>query len=354
MHRLRGLFILDTAARDLIYGPQEREDICRLVDMPDPPQTRASIVDSPELLRNMDVMFSGWGAPVLDDEFLARAPRLKAVFYGSGSVATVMTHSAWARGIIVTTASAANAIPVAEYTLGTILFSLKHGWLMSRKTRQSRNFAQRDGIPGAYGSTIGLVSVGMIARILINMLKTFDLHVLVYDPFLSEADARSLGVERVSLEDLFLRSDVVSIHTPHLPETEGMITGLHIAAMKPGATFINTARGQVIREREMIEVLKDRQDLQAVLDVTSPEPPEADSPLYTLANVVLTPHIAGSIGPECRRLGRYMVEELRRFISGEPLQWAITPELAERTAHRPRAKSNKAGLPVPRPLPMSP
>jgi len=107
-----------------------------------------------------------------------------------------------------------------------------------------------------------------------------------------------------------------------------MIRGSHFAAMKPGATFINTARGAVVREDEMIEVLRDRPDLYAILDVTDPEPPVPDSPLFTLPNVVLTPHIAGSLGPECRRMGRYMVEELQRYVAGRPLKWEISHERA--------------------------
>jgi phosphoglycerate dehydrogenase-like enzyme len=98
--------------------------------------------------------------------------------------------------------------------------------------------------------------------------------------------------------------------------------------MKPGASFINTARGAIVREGEMIEVLRARPDLFAVLDVTYPEPPAPDSPLYTLPNVILTPHIAGSMDGECRRMGRYMVEELRRYVKGEPLRWGISRERA--------------------------
>jgi phosphoglycerate dehydrogenase-like enzyme len=159
--------------------------------------------------------------------------------------------------------------------------------------------------------------------------------VLVYDPFVTPREARELGVELTSLDDLFHRSDAVSLHTPWLPETEGMITGAHIASMKPGATFINTARGQVVREKEMILAISRRPDLQIVLDVAAEEPPDPESPLYTMPNVVLTPHIAGSAGAECRRLGQYMVEELRRYVRGEPLQWAVTREMARFTCHRP-------------------
>jgi phosphoglycerate dehydrogenase-like enzyme len=137
------------------------------------------------------------------------------------------------------------------------------------------------------------------------------------------------------MEELFVRSDVVSLHTPLLIETHGIITGDHFKSMKRGATFINTARGQIVREREMIDVLSDRPDLWAVLDVTNDEPPRPQSELYDLPNVVLTPHMAGSVGKECRRMGQYMVDELKRYLAGEPLKWVVTPELAHRSSHRP-------------------
>jgi len=121
---------------------------------------------------------------------------------------------------------------------------------------------------------------------------------------------------------------VVSLHTPWLPETVGMVTGAHLRSMKTDATFINTARGAIVREAEMIAALQERPDLTAVLDVTYPEPPEAGSPLYTLPNVILTPHIAGSMGRECQRMGRLMVDEFERYRAGEPLRWAISQEQA--------------------------
>ena len=163
----------------------------------------------------------------------------------------------------------------------------------------------------------------MIGRLVRERLRPFDLKVLAYDPFIKPEDAAALGVTLVPLDVLFRKCDVVSLHTPWLKETEGLITGALLASMKPGATFINTARGAVVREAEMVEVLQQRPDLSAVLDVTDPEPPVANSPLYTLPNVLLTPHIAGSMARECRRMGRYMVEELDRFLTGRPLAWKI-------------------------------
>ena len=346
MPKLCGIFVLDSDAFEMVYGPEERAAIAACVDFVAPPQTHHSLAANPDLLRDVEVLFSGWGAPRADEEFLNAAPNLKVIFYGAGAVGYWMTEHVWDRGVLVSSAYAANAIPVAEYTLATILFSLKHGWQLARTTRESRSFPRRDDAPGCYRSTVGLISLGMIGRTVLRMLKPFDMKVIAYDPFVGEAEAAKLGVRSVSLDALFRESDVVSVHTPDLKETEGLVTGVLLDSMKPGATFINTARGQVVREREMIDVLSRRPDLQAVLDVTDPEPPWPDSPLYTMGNVVLTPHIAGSAGVECRRMGRCMVDELRRYVNGEPLKWTITPEIAAHSSHRPEVASRAHPLPV--------
>ncbi len=262
------------------------------------------------------------------------------VFYGAGSVRSIVSDAFWERGCRITSAYAANAVPVAEYTLSQILFSLKRGWYYVLESKKRGGYVQKSGIsgglspfmPGAYRSTVGIVSLGMIGRLVCEHLRRFDVQVLAYDPFCSDAEAAELGVKLCSLEELFRRSDVVSLHTPWLKETEGMITGDHVAAMKENATFINTSRGAVVREGEMTAVLRERSDIYAVLDVTYPEPPEAGSPLFSLPNVVLTPHIAGSMAGECRRMGRYMVDELKRYQNDEPLKWEITREKAGKMA----------------------
>ncbi|HLH75129.1 MAG TPA: hydroxyacid dehydrogenase [Chloroflexota bacterium] len=323
---LKALYILRSDRFELVYGPEERAEIDKLVDVYAPPQSAESVRGNPRILADAEVILSGWGAPVLDAAFLAAAPKLKAFFYGAGSIKAIVTDAFWDRGIVMTSAYAANAVPVAEFTLSQILYSLKRGWYFATTIKCERRWVTKATVPGGYGSTVGLISLGMVGRRVRELLKAFDLAVLAYDPFLTPDMARELDVERCSLEDIFRRADVVSLHTPWLKETEGMITGAHLASMKPNATFINTSRGAIVRESELIEVLQRRPDLWAILDVTYPEPPVPGSPLYLLPNVVLTPHIAGAMDGECRRLGRYTVEELRRYVNGEPLRWAITRE----------------------------
>jgi phosphoglycerate dehydrogenase-like enzyme len=323
---LKGIYVLHTDAYDRIYGPQERADIAQLVEIYAPQQTADAVRADPSVLAEADVIFSGWGMARLDEALLRAAPRLQAVFYGAGSIRGFATDAAWARGITISSAYAANAIPTAEFALSQILFSLKRGWHYALAIRRDRRYPRKGPVPGAYESTVGLISLGMIGTHVARLLQAFDVKLVAYTS--SDRKAAQLGAQRRALDELFRESDVVSLHTPWLKETEGMITGEHFSAMKENATFVNTARGAVVREGEMIEVLRQRPDLYAVLDVTYPEPPAPESPLYTLPNVVLTPHIAGSLSGECRRMGRYMVNELERYLSGEPLQWEITQEQA--------------------------
>jgi phosphoglycerate dehydrogenase-like enzyme len=263
---------------------------------------------------------------VLDGAFLERAPLVRAVFYGAGSIHGFATDELWRRGIRVVSAWEANAVPVAQYTLAAILFSLKWGWRFAAAMRVATPMPDKEGIPGGLESSVGLVSLGAVGRLVAQHLRLHDLHLLAYDPLVDPGLARRLGVELVSLERLFAVCDVVSVHTPLLPATRGMITGGHLASMKPGATLVNTSRGAVLREAELVEVLHRRPDLQAVLDVTDPEPAAPDSPLRSLPNVILTPHVAGSIGAERRRLGALVVRELRRYVRGQPLRWEITAD----------------------------
>ena len=325
----KGLYLLNADAYDKIYGAAERTAIAELVEIVALPQTAESVAANPGVLADVDVILSGWGMSKVDADFLAAAPKLKAIFYGAGSVRGFVTDKMWERGIVVTSAYAANAVPVSEYTLAAILFSLKRAWHYIFAAKCDGAHPPKTPVPGGFESTVGLISLGMIGQLVMERLKPFDMHVIAYDPYVSAESGAALGVEMVTLDEVFRRADVVSLHTPRLPETEGMITGAHFAALKPGATFINTARGAVVREAEMIAVLQQRPDLYAVLDVTYPEPPEPGSPLYTLPNVVLTPHIAGSMDAECRRMGQYMIAELRRYLAGEPLHWAITRKRAQ-------------------------
>ncbi len=328
---LRALVLCPPHHEAHVFPPAVLDRISRFATLPwgvvDPGKWR----EATEPLSQADVILSTWGMPTLDAEFLEAAPALKAVFYAAGSVKGFVTEQSWERGIVVSSAWAANGIPVAEYSLGVILLSLKRFWHFSRMTREGSH-RQELFIPGCYHSKVGLVSLGAVGRATARMLRPLEVVLLGHDPFLPGEQAAELGISLVSLEQLFRECDVISLHAPWIPATERMITGHLIASMKEGATLVNTSRGAVVAEDEMIEVLRRRPDLTAVLDVTFPEPTPKDSPLRSLPNVILTPHIAGSLQGECARMGTWMADELGHFADGEPLRYAISKAMLETMA----------------------
>lgn len=332
MNKPKGLFICGTESLNEVYSQQHREAIAELIELIAKPQTAQSVQEKPYLLNEVEVIMSTWGAPQMDETFLKNCPKLKAVFYGAGSLRAFVTEAFWQRNIVVTSAYAMNAVSVSEYTLATILLSLKSFWHYNKLIKATRSFPTQKPLAGAYGSTVGLISLGSVGRAVLERLKHIDLKVIAFDPFLTDLEAKELGVELLSLELLFEQSDVVSLHAPGIEATRKMIKKEHFASMKEGASFINTARGMVIDEAALIEVLQERPDLHAILDVTDPEPPIASSALFDLDNVLLSPHIAGVTATERERLGKTMLEELQRYLTGEPLKWAITQEQAQRMA----------------------
>ncbi|WP_037305367.1 hydroxyacid dehydrogenase [Amycolatopsis orientalis] len=326
-HRPTALLVMEERRRDDVYPEAVLAEIGALVDLREP-LTRERLADRPEALDGVEILLSGWGAPVLDAGLLGHAPDLRAVLVAAGSVRPLTTPEFWARGIPIVSAAAANAVPVAEFTLAQILLGLKQVHRISREIRERRAYPGDPRVAGAYRSKVGLLGLGEIGALVASHLRSFDVEVLASDPVVDAAAAADLGVRLVDLDELFGTCAVVSLHAPLLPETEGLVNGKLVAGMSVGATLINTARGAVVDEPSVIPVLGERPDLTAILDVTWPEPPAPDSPLYTLPNVVLTPHLAGALGAERARMGELVARELRRFVLGQPLQHAVAPDRA--------------------------
>jgi phosphoglycerate dehydrogenase-like enzyme len=278
-----------------------------------------------EAISDVDVLLTGWFSPAVDATVLARMPRLRLIAHAGGSVKGHVLPECWKRGITVTTAAEANALPVAEYTLGLILLAGKATIAAShlytqRQTKIDRELEFPD--TGNYERAIGIIGASTIGRLVLERLRPFDFDVTVYDPTISDAEALRLGARRVSLDELMSCSDIVSLHAPALPETFNMIGPAQLAAMKDGSTLINTARGELVDHNALIGELESGR-LNAFLDVTSPEPLPAGHPLYTLPNVLLTPHIAGSMGTELHRLAAYAIDEIERYAAAAPQRFPV-------------------------------
>jgi phosphoglycerate dehydrogenase-like enzyme len=229
---------------------------------------------------------------------------------------------------------AANAVPVARFTLAQVMLSLKGYFRNVRESRlpANRGLAVGTDAPGILDGTVSLLGCGMVGRAVAGLLCPLGLDVAAYDPFLTAVDAAAMGVRKVSLEEAFASARVVSNHLPDLPATRGLLGSGLFGSMPPGATFINTGRGATVREPELIRVLRVRPDLTALLDVTDPEPPPPDSPWYGLENAVISSHIAGSNGDEVVRMADYCLEEFAAWREGRPLRYRVTREMLENLA----------------------
>lgn len=298
-----------------VYTEEQRRELGDLVALREPVLNKENFRSFE--LEDVEILFSTWGMPVFDDEMHERMPGLKILFYAAGATDN-FAHSFLSRGIKIVSAWQANAIPVAEFTLAQILLSMKGAYRNNREYISPETCNAWRG-PGVYGEKLTILGDGAIAYTLLELLKPFKLDVTMIP---SRPWLRSK-----SFEEAFAESMVVSNHLPNREDNRGVLTGAMFESMRHGATFINTGRGAQVAENEMIDVLMHRPDLTAILDVTDPEPPVAGSPLYTLPNVLLYTHIAGSINDEIKRLPAYMTGELKRYLNGEALLYEVTEDI---------------------------
>ena len=288
------------------------------------------------VLSRADYLFTTWGMPHFEKEEIREyLPNLKAVFYGAGSVQH-FAREFLEEGIAVFSAWAANGVPVAEYTFAEIILAAKGFYQRLHRQADGSAWPNRGvgvDFPGNYEIKVGIVGAGMIGKMVIEKLHTLGkVAVLVYDPFLPDEKAAELGVTKTDLETLFSSCDVISNHLANNPQTVGMLDGRLFSRMKPYAAFLNTGRGAQVVEDDLIAALRDVPTRVAVLDVTWPEPPAEGSPFYTLPNVFLTPHIAGSIGNEVHRMAEYMFAEWEAFDAGLPTRYSVTLKMLETMA----------------------
>jgi len=319
---------------DRVYGKDTQQKLGEMLEILSDFYTEKNLRDGKnhEELSEVEFIFSTWGMATLnEDEIKTIFPSLKAVFYAAGTV-QYFARPFLNCGVKIFSAWAANAVPVAEYTVAQIVLANKGFFRVSplasvgEREKACREFEK---FSGNYGAKVGIIGAGMIGRLVIEMLKAYDIDVVTFDPFLPDETAEKLGVEKVSLEEIFAECNVVSNHLANNAQTHGMLNGKLFSKMFPYATFLNTGRGAQVVEKDLVDVLKKRPDLTAILDVTWPEPPENDSEFFALPNCILTPHIAGSSGDEVKRMSAYMLEEFKKFISGEKTEYEVTAKMLE-------------------------
>jgi phosphoglycerate dehydrogenase-like enzyme len=310
-----------------VFGQGRRERIAALTDLYPHVVHAGNFEEHAGKLADIEVIFATWGMMNFTAEQRAKLLKLKGVFYAAGNV-KAFAPSLIDNGITLVSAWAINAIPPAEMCLSQILLSLRGYFRTVRQYREQKSFdAKKYWRPGVMDETIGLIGLGYIGSLLREKLRDYPLKVIAHDPFLTKERAAELDVTSVSLEDLFARAYIVSNHIPDLETTRGVLDKKLFASMRDGATFINTGRGAQVVEADLIAVLQARPDLTALLDVTSPEPPAADSELWRLPNVVISPHIGGTTGHEVVRLADCAIEEFEAWHAGKPLRYEVTREI---------------------------
>jgi phosphoglycerate dehydrogenase-like enzyme len=298
--------------------------------------SREGLTDEP--VEDLEVLLRGWLSSEAFDRLLARAPRLRYVHSASTGVARMLTPAARERGIVFTNARGVFSRPIAEYVLMMILaVSRRLPGLL--ELQRERTWQPLEGVE-LRDVTVGIVGLGSIGRAVGALATAFGCRVVAVRRRSAagstgsgpDDESRSFGevmLDRVggpeALQELLAESDFVVLAAPLTPETENMIDGRALEAMKPGAWLINVARGRLVDERALVAALREGRIGGAVLDTFREEPLAPTSPFYDLPNVIVTPHTSWSSGRVLDRSVELFCDNLRRYAAGEPLLNVVDP-----------------------------
>jgi D-3-phosphoglycerate dehydrogenase len=278
------------------------------------------------------VRMSGITASMIDT-----APRLKIIAKHGVGVDDIDLAAAAAKGIPVAAAIGANAQSVAELGLALMLSVARATAWLDRRVREGHWDKATHVGSELSGKSLGVVGVGAIGRILISLVEPFRMTIRAYDPYLA-GDLGLPGVQRVnSLDALLEASDIVSLHCPLTEETRHLIGAAQLARMRPAAILVNAARGELVDTDALVAALREGRIAGAGLDTFAPEPPPADSPLWSLPNLVATPHIGANTHEARVRMGTQVMQQVLDCLDGRPLDPRVVVNrrlLAEREDYR--------------------
>ncbi|WP_433627440.1 hydroxyacid dehydrogenase [Halomicrococcus sp. NG-SE-24] len=317
----------DGELRENVLPPEQRRRLERLGNVTynetSEQMTRTELADR---LRGVDVCVTGWGTRTLDETVLADAEDLSLVAHVGGSVAVIGSHALYDEGVIVCSANEVMAKYVAEGVLTYVLTGLRD---VANLTAEMRAGEWPDGwtqTETLFDRTVGFVGLGTVGRDLLDLLDPFDVTALVYDPYVEESALDGYDARLTSLDTVLSESPVVSIHASLTPETHYLLDAERLGQLQNGALLVNAARGRLVDQSALVDELE-AERIRAVLDVYEEEPLPADSPLRTLENAVLFPHVAGA--PSRSRLAGTVISEIERFVEDEPLCHEIPRERFE-------------------------
>ncbi len=331
---MKSIFLCENKEKiNVVYSAKTIEALKAYVGLCEGVLTRADALAGEA--RDAEYIFSTWGMPHFDDTEVKNCfPNLKAVFYAAGSVQH-FAREFIENGIKVFSAWGANAVPVAECTVAEIILANKGFFGAARLASEDKRAEAHElfsAYPGTFETNVGIIGAGMIGKLVIKMLKPYNVKIKVFDAFMSKNEADGLGVELCTLDEVFSTCQTISNHLANNAQTVGMLNYTHFSKMLDNATFINTGRGAQVVEDDLVRALTEKPERTAILDVTYPEPPVHGHPFYSMPNVILTPHLAGSSGREVMRMSEYMLEEFLRLDAGEQTRYEVSLKMLETMA----------------------
>jgi D-3-phosphoglycerate dehydrogenase / 2-oxoglutarate reductase len=269
----------------------------------------------------------------LTENVLEAAEGLKMVACCRANPVNIDVKTATRRKIPVFTAPGRNAVSVAEFTIG-LMISLARRIVPAHMDVKTGGWGRDAQSPYVkfqgfelMGRTIGLIGMGRVAQELARRLLCFGVNLVYSDPNVPEDQVKALRARRMGLDELLSVSDIVSIHCELTPKTEHMIGRDQLSRMKPGAYLVNSARGKIVVEKELIEAVEAGRIAGAALDVYEEEPFTPDNPLNNWSNILITPHIAGATGDVVRHHSVIIAEDIERFLTGKKPLHVWNPEV---------------------------
>lgn len=287
---------------------------------------KLTVDDLVVLAQDADVIFCGWGTEKFTKELVSRLPNLKIIAYVAGSMARVVEREALQNGVVALTGNYIFAQSVAEGCLAYTLYALRE---IGKNVNMVRSGGWRNEVfynQGLIGKKVGIIGFGEIAKNFVKLLKPFDVEILVNSGHMSESEATLHGVRKASREEIFLTCDVVSLHLALTEKTIGSIDRSLLELLKPNAVLVNTARGAIVDEEAMIELLQEKR-FYAALDVFAEEPLPLDSVLRKpMDNVLVMPHMGGPTIDMREYIVLSFAEDLEAYKRGELMKNLFSPE----------------------------
>ncbi len=329
MSKPKLLYLPTSGHTESVFKPEEFERLQTQFDVTsNETGSNYTSEQAAELVAGYDGVVTGWGTPQITEEVMQNADKLRIIAHSAGSikrlVGAVVKEYIVPREICVFSANEAIAYNVAETTIGMLIMTSRR-WVdfiaHTRTGKWSRSELDWKG-QCLQGSVVGIVSTSTVGRQVLKLLQPFNVTVLVYDPYLSDWDAGNLGVEKVSLNDLFARADLVTIHAPSISETDKMVGAEQLQLLRDGTTLVNTSRGSVIDHDALLAEARTGRIL-IMLDVTTPEPLPVDSPFRQLPNVFVTPHVSGAGNYGYFKIGEMTLAALEDFFADKPVIGAV-------------------------------